>query len=98
MDRTQLLHALIMDAIANDYEPFDMIVQQVTTVASERGLVVNRNEIYIVLKELVDSGFAEAYDLSATSSNNGRILTAFEGAPDCYFLLTQKGKAAIVDY
>jgi hypothetical protein len=68
MGNEALIRALLMDAIANDYEDFNMIVDEVTGWAKERGVLVAPSQISENLRNLIDLGLAKAYRLSPTSS------------------------------
>lgn len=99
LERNELLRALVMDAIANDYEEPPIIIDEGSIWASERGLSVVPREVFAVLAELVQTGLAKAYRLSPNQPvEELRGLASFEREPDCYFLLTPAGKRALPDY
>lgn len=95
IERQDALEALVMDAIANDYESLAMIESEVAKWASEEGLCPTPEEIWKALSALMDKGFAKAYRITSTD------VTEVQGQPDRrdlqdhYFLLTRDGKSAI---
>lgn len=97
MEKTALLRSLVMDAIANDYEDFATIVEDVAAWASERDICVTAPEISASLFELVKSGLAKAYALS-NSPREVQLNDPPDGSEGWYFLLTKQGRQAIEDY
>ncbi len=91
MPEHTLIRDIVMDAIANDYEDFTTILQEVTTCTRERGLRIEREEVAAILVGLINNGLAKAYRLSACSQ------IEVEGRPEgrvieeCYYLLTAEG-------
>ncbi len=89
MNPEQLKPALVMRAIADDYEDLDMITREVIEWGRERKLSITASEVSVVLVQLIESGLAKAFHLSP--------LREFPGVPDaqklgdCYFGLTQHG-------
>jgi hypothetical protein len=79
-----------MDAIANDYEDFGAVAQEVIRWAAERGLDVQTEDVAKALMGLIDAGFAKAYRLAASARIEvaGRPATLAEH----YYLLTAEGR------
>jgi hypothetical protein len=99
MERSDLVRALVMDAIANDYEEPGVIVDEVSAWAGERGVSVTTTEILAALTGLVQTGLAKAYRLSASRpAEEVHGLQQIHRETDCYFLLSPEGKLAIRDY
>jgi hypothetical protein len=65
---------LILESIANDYENFEAICQEVQKWASEEGLVVDKCEIATHLSELLFSGDVHAYELSSQSGKASQVV------------------------
>ena len=90
------IRVFVLDAIADDYEDFDMIVGDIGRRAAREGVPVTPVEIWEGLMKLIDEGLARAYRLSTTAPPE-----VIRGRPDptidagCYFYLTPQGKLAI---
>jgi hypothetical protein len=92
------IESLVMSAIANDYEDFDMVVSEVTVWAKRAGLSATSAEIFTNLEKLIEKGMAQAYRLSSTSPPEVISLPCLDEMPDdCYFFLTAEGKASLGD-
>jgi len=94
-----VVKAMVMDAIANDYEPTSMVVNEVISWAKERGMTVAPEDVFRALTEFVHSGVAKAYRLSpAEPPLEVHSLSRVDLATDLYFLLTPMGHTLIKDY
>lgn len=107
MSREELITAMVMDAIADDYEDFEMVVTEVTRWAAERGIPASQNEIAAGLTILIQAGLAKAYLLSAKPTDwahevpeaEWRAALTHPAAAEIpyYFYLTDEGKRALKD-
>lgn len=95
MERSIFITELIKDAIANDYEHFEMIMTEVSAWAAESGIFVSREEVAVLLLQLVRSGMAASYALSPHSVDAEPCAPQIAD-PSCYFLLTQAGKRLLM--
>ena len=91
MERDELARSIAMDAIADDYEDLQTVVGDVSSWSSEQGVALTQTEILEALTGLLDAGLAETYHLDPNCA--AQPLQGY--APGCYFLLTDRGKAAL---
>jgi hypothetical protein len=66
MDRDNLMRLFVLDAIVNDYEDFQMVVNEVVGWGAERGLKISLPEVSEALVGLIKDDLASAYQVSAT--------------------------------
>jgi len=91
----EVVRALVMDAICDDYENIDQtILHEVAIAGAKCGLTIERSEVVDTLAGLIADGLATAYHLSTKEP----FATALPGMPpvneiDEYtcFYLTKKG-------
>jgi len=81
-----------MSSIADDYEDFEMVSSTVSEWAEEDSIQFDRKEILKELAELIRSGYAQAYILSAQPPNALLVADYSEAhADDLWFMLTRAG-------
>jgi hypothetical protein len=102
MSHDEQLRGLVMDAVANDYEDAEMILEEVSKWCSEDALPFKpgQRDILAALTHLIDARLVKAYFLSAREPPKEIRLPRAGGMvkiPDgdsetgCYFLLTKEG-------
>lgn len=91
-DREKWLKESVMNAIADDYEDFDMVCLEVSKWAKERSLIVEQQEIANMLQRVIEEGYADAFMYSpelqryeVTSFPSGEV-------SDLWFYMSAKGK------
>jgi hypothetical protein len=93
MTKKELMRALVMRAIVDDYEPLDVATKDIQESGRQRDLEINQAQIIQELEELVAQGLA-----SACAAPKGRLeevqLSHYE-LDDLYFHLTEEGKLLI---
>jgi hypothetical protein len=90
LSRHATLQNLVLNAFADDFEDFEMIIHEVTQWAAEKGLTFSQDEIAEALEQSIRSGYAKAYVLSPTLP--GRIADfSRENINEFYFCLTPEG-------
>lgn len=93
MKRAELIRMLVLDTIADDYENFEKIADEVKRMADRAGLYTNVGEIQGAVIDLIEMGLAKAYRLSPNSPTE-----EFYGIPplneidDYFFWTTDEGK------
>jgi len=97
MDQRTLTEALILDSIANDYEDFAMISQEVRDWAQERGFLPEVSEIWAILMGFLEKGLAKAYRLAGAGPAEYLQLPTQQDE-DCYFYLTRAGRESLRAY
>jgi hypothetical protein len=101
-DRFQAVLELVLDAIADDYESVEIILQTINewdrdrdpeSWAARRAVPISRPEVVSALQELTREGFAQAYLFSGDETH---AVDFREGeVADLWFLATQKGIDAV---
>ena len=93
------IRKLILRAIADDYEEFNRVVQDVKGWAAERGIAVQRQFILALLDGLVRDGYAQAYMLSAVPTASAQAV-AFNAShvDDHWFYVTPKGAQLVREF
>ncbi len=84
-----------MNSIADDYEDFDRILDEVTGWAGSRGLRLTRNEVADALERAVITGRAQAYALSTVPPHATPVSFTTEKLGELYFLLTPEGREGL---
>jgi hypothetical protein len=84
----ELERALVMRAIADDYEPVDIIIKDVQVWAAERNVVISQVEIIQQLLDLLAQGLASAYAAPKGHLEPAELSCA---SVDLYFHLTEEG-------
>ncbi len=91
-NRTEFVEALVLNSIADDYEDFDRVLDEVTAWARFRGLQLTRNEVADALEMTVNTGRAQAYALSTVPPRSTPVSFSTEKLGELYFLLTPEGR------
>jgi|ERR1700674_1162575 len=94
-NREQMLSEFILEAMANDYESFACILDQVTKWAGEKQLHVTRDDIAVNLGNLIRSGYAKAYILSASPPHSQVAEFSHEHIDDLWYHPTPAGKKLV---
>ena len=93
MSGTASVREMTLDAIANDFENFEMILHEVRQWSSEElGAAASESEVAMALVSLVEDGLAQAYSMSSGRAEVIPISLSGLTDPLNYFLVTAKGK------
>lgn len=95
MEPQDPVEALVMDAIANDYEDLDMVRNESIKFGALRNIYPTHEEILAALIRLIDKDFAKAYLITPVSMKEIQGQPSRQEFENCYFLLTEKGRSAI---
>jgi hypothetical protein len=86
---------MTLDAIADDFENFEMILNEVRRWSSEElDAAPSEQEVAMALISLVEDGLAQAYSFDP-GSNSWKVIPislSVLSDPSNYFLVTAKGK------
>jgi hypothetical protein len=86
------MRTLVLRAIADDYESFDIIVESVTEWSVGRR--VDRQAVKSALEQLINEGYAQAYVLSSEPPAGAQpVQYCSDDVSDLWFYLTKKGRA-----
>ena len=91
----EIAEGFVMDAIANDYESYLTIMDEVRTWSMEIGVELTSADVADALLKLLRSGFAQAYKLSPVSTP--QPITTHDAGEELamyYYILTPEGKRA----
>src|SRR4051812_43758449 len=96
MDRSKFVRDCIMDSIANDYEDFEMIVNETNKFSAQKGIKASRGEISETLRQLIEGGYAQSYIFPAGQSGHPQPVSyAGDRVAELWFYLTPKGLASL---
>jgi hypothetical protein len=95
-DLEKILSEYVLRAIADDYENFERILQDVTGWAAERGIVADHRATQKALEGLVSDGYAQPYLLFSGPPGKAEA-TSYSAASldELWFYLTPKGKQCV---
>jgi hypothetical protein len=62
--RDRTLSEFVLEAMANDYESFQCILEQVTKWSGQKGLPIQKDEVAGAVEHAIRDGYALAYSLS----------------------------------
>jgi hypothetical protein len=83
----------IINVVANDYENFGLIVDEVSAWASKDGMAVSPEEIMQALTSLVSDGLVDSYQFSHSSGGYELCDLASSNLTDRWFYVSKTGKA-----
>jgi hypothetical protein len=92
-----MLHEFVLEAVANDYESFECVAEQVIQWSTERGVSVTRRETAEALGWAICEGYAGAYQLSPQPPYCRRVVFSEERLGDLWYFVTPKGKQFVKD-
>jgi len=90
-DATQALHDLVLEAMANGYESFECVLEQVLPWASQRGIKAARSDVAKGLEWAIREGYAKAYLLSAQPPHSQPVAFSRERLDDLWYYVTPNG-------
>ena len=94
MNRRELTQSFVRDVMADDYENWDKIVEEVSQSGACCGVTIPLDLIAIALRDVIELGLAKAYRVM--EFNRFEELSGMppsDEIEDCYYYLTQAGKA-----
>ncbi len=94
-NRAAFVQDLVLNSMADDYEDFRTVLDEVTYWGSRRGLQLTRNEVQQALENVLAAGLAQAYVLSPHPPHTTPVSYATEKLRELYFFLTPTGKEIV---
>jgi hypothetical protein len=91
-ENEQLFREFVLEAVSNDFESFDHILEQVIRWSSDRGLTTTRADIIGILKNTIRDDYVQAYVLSAEQPRGQVAEFSPEQLDRLWFYVTPKGK------
>lgn len=98
MDHHHILLEFVLEAVANDYESFDSIVEQTTNWAKEKGLAVTRAEITRALRQRIHEKYIQPYLLSSQPPFSQKVEFNPDRIGELWFCVTPKGKKFVTSF
>lgn len=90
--RERTLDEFVIEAVANDYEMFECIVEQITKWSLQVGLNTGREELIDTLGRAIRGGYALAYLLSPREPHSQVVEFSRARIDELWFYVTPKGK------
>jgi len=89
------ISAMVLDAVADDYEEIEQITMDVIRMAAERDLPVDPTVVVGALQALVGGGLVRGFVLSPIASPVAVEKVDWGDVAGLYFYATQRGLAVI---
>lgn len=97
-DQMEVIKRYVLEAVSNDYEPFDLVVRDVSTWGDENGFTIDASLVLRALEELIHAGYVEAYELHAEAHGRAEpVVYSPQRATGFWFYVTPNGKQAVRD-
>jgi hypothetical protein len=97
IENEQVLRDFVLEAVSNDYESFEQILEQVVRWSSDRGLSATRAEIIPILENAIRDGYVQAYILSAEQPHTQIVEFSLDRLDSLWFYVTPKGKQFVTE-
>src|SRR6266566_5851406 len=82
----------VISIISDDYESFEIILEQMRRLAASTGLNITEAEVAEALRQAISSGFAEAYVLSPHAPHTTKVAYTSEKIHALWFYVTPLGR------
>jgi len=92
--RYEMVRMLVLNEIADDYEEPSHIYERLEDLGRKCGMVIQPLDVKRALVDLVESGWAGAYDLWRKPVEELRAPPPPERVDEYYYLITQRGREA----
>jgi hypothetical protein len=93
--RAEMLRQFILEAMANDYESFECIEEQVKKWMKNEQTGVTKQELALTLETLITEGYARAYILSPVPPHSKFEKFSLERLDELWYHLTTRGKQLV---
>ncbi len=95
IENNRVFRDFVLEAVSNDYESIDQILEQVVSWSNNQGLIPTHEDIVGILENTIKEGYVQAYLLSAEEPR----IQVVEFSPDrldrLWFYVTPKGKEIV---
>ncbi len=98
MTRAELIRRFVLNSFCDDYEDIEQITKATDEVGPACGLTISHEDIIQALRELIELGYAKAWDLEPKRKNKqpheypGMPPSQEIGELDVFFMATREGK------
>lgn len=90
------LNQMVLDAVANDYERFDMVVSQIAGWTNNSVGASEAGQIECALLKTIVDGDVQAYEYSESSGSYLAVEAHSVNIPTCWFYITDQGKKRLL--
>jgi hypothetical protein len=97
MNREKTLRQWVLESVANDYESFELIEEQLEKWADEAQLEVTEDEMILHLANLIRDGLVRAYVLSPQQPHSAVADFSPERLDELWYLATREGLKIVKD-
>jgi hypothetical protein len=94
--RERILDEFVLEAMSNDYESFQCILQQVTKWSDEKTLPARRQEVLEALQRVIRQGYALPYLLSPQKPYSQAVEFSPDRLDDFWFHVTPEGRELVI--
>jgi hypothetical protein len=88
----------VLEAVVNDYESFECIVEQTSEWAKKKGLAVTRAEITRALRQRIHEKYIQPYLLSSQPPYSQKVEFQPDRIGELWFYVTPKGKEFVTSF
>jgi hypothetical protein len=92
MDSDELL-LMVLESVANDYERFDHIADQIAMWTETPLDRLDVEQIRVALAVAINSGYIDAYELNSRPPHAVKVSMTSTSPDRCWFLISERGKA-----
>jgi hypothetical protein len=91
-NREEFLTDCVISVISDDYESFEIILEETGRLAASKALNFTEAEVADTLRRIISGGFAEAYLLSPHPPHSTKVEYSSEKLHDLWFYVTPRGR------
>jgi hypothetical protein len=92
MDRAAFFRDCVITIASDDYESFEIILNDTEKIASERGLKISDIEVAEALRSLIADGLLEAFFLSPQKPHVTKVKYSPDRLCELWYYVTPGGK------
>lgn len=93
-DRSSFIKDCVITIISDDYENFQIILDQAKRLGALRKIDVREREVAEALQQAIAGGYAEAYELSPKPPHSTKVEYKPDRLKELWFYVTARGKNA----
>ena len=95
MTRAELIRTIVLNSFCDDYEDIVQITKNTDELGPKCGLTISRDDIILALRELIELGYAKAWDLTRWAATEHEVMPPREKITplDPRFVRTEEGLA-----
>ena|SRR5438105_1547127 len=93
----RILDDFVLEAMSNDYESFQCILDQVRKWSDEKGLSTSRGQVLEALQRVITQGYARSFSLSPHEPYCYPAEFSLDRLDELWFHVTPKGRELVIN-